>query len=100
LNTKGLKLIKNFADKETESIWNQKRVKRFPVEITKRALMRLQRISAAINIDDLRIPPSHRLEALGGDLNGFFSIQINDQWRVVFRFDGGNAFDVKIVDYH
>lgn len=62
--------------------------------------MRLERVHAATRIDDLAVPPSHRLEALRGDRAGQWSIRINDQWRVCFRFEGGDAWDVEIVDYH
>ncbi|MGQ0750351.1 MAG: type II toxin-antitoxin system RelE/ParE family toxin [Betaproteobacteria bacterium] len=65
-----------------------------------RAAMRLTQLHAATRIDDLRLPPSNRLEALKGDRKGQWSIRINDQWRVCFRFEGGHALDVEIVDYH
>ena len=93
-------MIKSFGDKQTEKISQGDRVKALPPQIAKRALMRLQRIDAALTLDDLLVPPSHRLEALKGDLAGFYSIRINEQWRVVFRFESGQAFDVKITDYH
>ncbi|OGG93078.1 MAG: plasmid maintenance system killer [Candidatus Lambdaproteobacteria bacterium RIFOXYD2_FULL_50_16] len=93
-------MIKSFQDKQTEKISQGDRVKALPPQIAKRALMRLQRIDAALTLDDLLGPPSHRLEALKGDLAGFYSIRINEQWRVVFRFESGQAFDVKITDYH
>ncbi len=62
--------------------------------------MRLDRIDAALDLGDLRVPPSHRLEALTGDRAGFHSLRINDQWRIVFRWEQGGAHDVAIVDYH
>lgn len=62
--------------------------------------MRLLQLDVATKLDDLRLPPSNRLEALKGDRKGFHSIRVNEQWRVCFRFEGGNALDVEIVDYH
>jgi proteic killer suppression protein len=71
-----------------------------PPEIRKRAAMRLLQLNAATQIEDLRLPPSNRLEQLRGDRAGQWSIRINDQWRVCFRFKSGDAFEVAIVDYH
>jgi proteic killer suppression protein len=71
-----------------------------PAEIHKRAAMRLMQLDAATRVDDLRLPPSNRLEALRHDRSGQWSIRINDRWRVCFRFENGDAFDVEIVDYH
>lgn len=71
-----------------------------PPEILKRAVMRLTQLHAAVEVDDLRMPPSNRLEALTGDLAGKWSIRVNDRWRLCFRFEHGHAFDVEIVDYH
>lgn len=70
------------------------------MDIQRKAKMRLDRIDAAVRLDDLRVPPSHRLEALRGDRKGQYSIRINDQWRICFRWENGNALDVEIVDYH
>ena len=74
--------------------------RRVPTEIRKRAAMRLLQLNAATRIEDLRLPPSNRLERLHGDRAGQWSIRINDQWRVCFRFRNSDAFDVDIVDYH
>ena len=71
-----------------------------PPDILRRAVMRLMQLDAATVVDDLRQPPSNRLEALSGQRAGQWSIRINDQWRVCFRFERGNALDVEIVDYH
>lgn len=71
-----------------------------PPDILKRALMRLIQWHAAMDVEDLRLPPSNRLETLGGDRTGQWSIRINNQWRVCSRFEGGNAYDVDVVDYH
>lgn len=93
-------MIKSFRCKETESIANGRRSRRFPREIQVRAKMRLDRIDAAARLDDLRLPPSHRLEALGGDRAGQWSIRINDQWRVCFVWQDGAVTAVEITDYH
>lgn len=74
--------------------------RRLPTEIIKRAAMRLTQLGAATSIDDLRFPPSNRLEALKGDRRGQWSIRVNEQWRICFRFSDGDAFDVEITDYH
>lgn len=93
-------MIKSFHCKETEWVFHGHAAKRFPQDILKRAKMRLDRIDAASVLDDLRVPPSHHLEALQGDRLGQHSIRINDQWRVCFVWKDGNAHDVEIVDYH
>lgn len=93
-------MIRSFADKETERLCRTGQSKRLPPDIRQRAMMRLSRLAAAADVDDLRFPPSHRLEALKGGRVGQWSIRINDQWRLCFRFEGGHAFDVEIVDYH
>lgn len=93
-------MLKSFADKETRKIWNEERSRRFPPDIQQRALIKLAMISQAIDINDLRIPPANRLEALRGDRNGQFSIRINQQWRICFRWENGHAHDVEITDYH
>jgi proteic killer suppression protein len=74
--------------------------KKLPGEIQERAFLRLRQLHAADLLADLRLPPSNRLESLSGDLKGFWSIRINQQWRLVFRWNDGNASDVKITDYH
>ena len=93
-------MIRTFADRETERFYTTGRTRRLPPDIRKRAAMRLTQLNAAIRIQDLRLPPSNRLEALSRDRSGQWSIRINDQWRVCFRFESGDAFDVEIVDYH
>ncbi|MCW7475566.1 type II toxin-antitoxin system RelE/ParE family toxin [Leptospira levettii] len=90
----------SFGDKETEKIFNQNFSKRIPPEIQKKALTKLILIDNAEKEDDLKSPPSNRLESLKGDLNGFYSIRINDQWRIIFKFDQGNCNQVSIIDYH
>ncbi|MBU6170408.1 MAG: type II toxin-antitoxin system RelE/ParE family toxin [Verrucomicrobia bacterium] len=93
-------MIEGFSCKETEKIWNGARSKRLPGEIQERAFLKLRQLHAAEILEDLRIPPSNRLEALSGDLKGFWSIRINQQWRLVFRWNDGKASNVKITDYH
>ena len=93
-------MIRSFASTGTERFFATGRSRRLPTEILKRAAMRLTQLNAATTVEDLRVPPSNRLEALKGDRKGHWSIRINDQWRICFRFAEGDAFDVEIFDYH
>ena len=93
-------MIRSFADAETERFYATGKSRRLPGDILKRAAMRLQQLNAATRIEDLRMPPSNRLETLKGDRAGQHSIRVNRQWRVCFRFAGGDAFEVEIADYH
>ena len=93
-------MIKTFIDKETERLYRTGKSKKLPPEIWKRAVRKLDMLRRAKNLEDLKIPPSNRLETLKGDLEGFYSIRINDQYRIIFRFENGDAYDVAIVDYH
>ena len=93
-------MIENFSNAETEHLFATSKSRRLPPDILRRAVMRLTQLDAAVLVDDLRQPPSNRLEALSGDLAGKWSIRINDRWRVCFRFERGNAQDVEIIDYH
>ena len=95
-------MIRSFADKETEKIFNQQFSKRIPANISKVALRKLMMIDAAMSISDLKAPPANRLEMLQGDRVGQWSIRINDKWRIVFTpVSGGSDYeDVEIVDYH
>lgn len=93
-------MIQSFGDKDTESIWNGTRVKNLPIEIQNIGRRKLRMLNNAQTINDLRIPPSNRLEKLSGDLDGFYSIRINDQWRIVFQWSEGQSDQVKILDYH
>lgn len=93
-------MIRSFANSETESFYTTGKSRRLPPDILKRAAMRLTQLNAATHIEDLRQPPSNRLESLVGDRAGQWSIRINQQWRVCFHFEDGDAFDVEIVDYH
>jgi toxin HigB-1 len=93
-------MIRSFGDKETKKVYIQERSKKLPVELQERALIKLMLIDAAENISDLKAPPSNRLEKLKGDLENHWSIRINDQWRIILQFEDGNAYNVKITDYH
>jgi toxin HigB-1 len=93
-------MVLSFGTKETEKIWDGIRVKALPVEIQEVARRKLRMLNSSQHVVDLRIPPANRLEKLAGDWKGFYSIRINDQWRIVFKWDNGNASAVEIVDYH
>ncbi|HSM48773.1 MAG TPA: type II toxin-antitoxin system RelE/ParE family toxin [Draconibacterium sp.] len=93
-------MIKEFGDKETEIIWNGIRSKKLPVEMQNVARRKLRMLNNAQDINDLKIPPANRLEKLKGELTEYFSIRINNQWRLIFRWMNNDAFDVKIIDYH
>ena len=93
-------MIVSFADSETEKIWHGERSSRLPGDIQATALRKLRLVNAAKKIDDLRVPPGNRLERLKGDRAGYWSIRINDQWRIVFRWTEGGAEHVSITDYH
>jgi proteic killer suppression protein len=93
-------MIKTFADKRTGQIFNGIRVKKLDAILQKKALRRLRYIDAAENIEDLRIPPSNKLEKKEGDLKDFYAIWVNTQWRIIFKWDDGDAIDVQLVDYH
>lgn len=85
---------------DTKQFYVTGKSRRFPPDILKRAIMRLTQLDAAVRIEDLRLPPSNKLEALAHNRIGQWSIRINDQWRVCFRFENGDAFDIEITDYH
>lgn len=93
-------MIQSFADRETELVYNQKLSRRLPNTIQKVALRKLMMIDNAKSLNDLRIPPNNRLEALHGDREGQYSIRINDQWRICFSMNDGHFYNVEIVDYH
>ena len=93
-------MIQSFADRDTERLYQRQRVRRWPADLQRRALRRLLILDAAERIDDLRVPPGNRLEMLRGDRKGQYSIRVNDQWRICFRWAAGNALDVEMVDYH
>lgn len=93
-------MIKSFSDKETEQFYVTGKSKKIPATIHKVALRKLDYLNSSFVLDDLKIPPANRLEKLSGDLDGFYSIRINKQYRLVFKFEENNAYEVYITDYH
>ena len=93
-------MIISFGSKDTEKIWNGILVKKPSKEIQEIGRRKLRMLNNSIDINDLRIPPSNRLEKLSGNLKEFYSIRINNQWRIIFIWENGNANEVEIVDYH
>ena len=93
-------MIRSFRDRETEKIFQRQRSHRLPGDIQQVALRKLRMLNRAQSLQDLRVPPANRLERLTGNRAGQYSIRINDQWRVCFEWDNGNAVQVEIVDYH
>jgi proteic killer suppression protein len=92
-------MIKSFGDRNTERLFADEVVKEFE-GFARRAKRRLEALNAAARLEDLRVPPSNRLEKLRGDLRAYYSIRINDQWRIIFRWIDSHAHDVAVVDYH
>jgi proteic killer suppression protein len=93
-------MIKTFKDGNTQKVYQRKHSRKFPPDIQQVALRKLRMINNAISLNDLWVPPANRLEKLGGDRSGQWSIRINDQWRVCFEWRGSDAFNVEIVEYH
>jgi len=93
-------MILSFFSAETEKIWNGHRSARLPGQIQDIARRKLRMLNNAVDLTDLRIPPANRLEKLGGQYKEFYSIRINDQWRIIFKWRTGNASGVEIIDYH
>ena len=93
-------MIKTFGDKESEKILNRIRAKILPNEIQDVLRRKLRMLNNAQDVNDLRIPPANRLEKLKGDLEDYYSIRINNQWRIIFQWLNNDSYDVKIVDYH
>jgi proteic killer suppression protein len=93
-------VILSFACKETEKIFQGQRSRKLPTDIQTRARRKLMQLENAQTLNDMRIPPSNRLEALSGDLAGSWSVRINQQWRLVFHWEDGNASEVQVMDYH
>ncbi|MDP3184958.1 MAG: type II toxin-antitoxin system RelE/ParE family toxin [Anaerolineales bacterium] len=93
-------VIKTFKDDETQNIYRRRRSRRLPSDIQQVALRKLRMINNAISINDLRVPPANHLEKLGGNRAGQWSIRINDQWRVCFEWQGSDAYNVEVTDYH
>lgn len=93
-------MIKTFKSKDTEKIWLGESTRKYPRNIQDRAFRKLRQLNAAVTLEDLKHPPGNNLEHLKGDRKGSMSIRINNQWRVCFRFENGEVFDVQIIDYH
>jgi toxin HigB-1 len=93
-------MIKSFGSKETEKIWEGIRSAKIPFEIQQIGRRKLRMINNSVSIIDLRIPPSSRLEKLSGNLKDYHSIRINDQWRIILKWQNGHSFEVEIIDYH
>lgn len=96
-------MIVSFGDRATEALFHARGgepARRFPPNIVAAALRKLDVLNATRSLQDLASPPGNRLEPLRGDLRGFYSIRVNDQWRIIFRWDEGNAHEVSVVDYH
>ena len=93
-------MIKSFRNDETRRVFERERVRRWSGGLQRGALRKLLILDAAETLDDLRIPPGNRLKKLTGDRAGQYSIRINDQWRICFRWRNGDAYDVEIADYH
>ena len=93
-------MIKSFRCRETEKLFQRERSGKFPPDIQRQAQRKLYLLDAAVSLEDLRIPPGNRLEALAGNRKGQHSIRINDQWRICFRWKDNDAHDVEVVDYH
>jgi len=93
-------MIKTFADKTTEKLFETGKSKALPPAIIERAIRRLTQLDNAAAEEDMRMPPSNHLETLSGGRDGQWSVKINDQWRLCFRFSNGDAYHVEIVDYH
>ena len=93
-------MIISFGDKNTEKIWNGIAVKKPSIEIQEIGRRKLRMLHNSIDINDLKIPPSNRLDKLKGNLKDLYSIRINNQWRIIFKWENNNAFEVEILDYH
>jgi toxin HigB-1 len=100
LVTQHVIMIVSFGSKDTEKIWDGTRVAKLPLEVQTIGRRKLRMINNSQNIGDLTIPPSNKLEKLKGQLSDYYSVRINDKWRIIFKWDNGNASEVEIVDYH
>jgi toxin HigB-1 len=93
-------MIQSFSSKETEKIWNGSRSTKLPYTIQEIARRKLRMLNNSADIKDLKVPPSNRLEKLKGELDEFYSIRVNDQWRIKFKWIDGHSYNVEIIDYH
>ncbi|MBX3165565.1 MAG: type II toxin-antitoxin system RelE/ParE family toxin [Bacteroidetes bacterium] len=93
-------MIISFKDKITAQIWDGKRVKEFATDIQNRALVKMRLINQAENITDLKNPPGNNLEKLSGNLKGYYSVRVNEKYRIIFQWNAGNASNAQLIDYH
>ena len=93
-------MIKTFADKQTQQLYLTGKARRVPPEVAKRVARKLEQVNAAVRVEDLEVPPGNRLHLPEGDRQGQYSISVNDQFRLCFRFTDGDAYDVEFCDYH
>ena len=93
-------MLTSFGNKDTQKIWEGERVKGLPTEVQEIARRKMRMLNNSQNLTDLMIPPSNRLEKLKGTLKNFYSIRVNDQWRIIFKWNNGNADEVELIDYH
>jgi proteic killer suppression protein len=93
-------MILSFGNKETSKIWSGERVRGLPIEVQEVGRRKLRMLNNSLDLNDLKVPPSNRLEKLKGNLKEFYSIIINDQYRITFKWSNSNAEDVQIIDYH
>jgi len=100
LVTQNDNMLTSFGNKDTQKIWEGERVKGLPTEVQEIARRKLRMLNNSQNLTDLMIPPSNRLEKLKGTLKNFYSIRVNDQWRIIFKWNNGNADEVELIDYH
>lgn len=100
LVTLKVSMIVSFGDKTTQKIWDGVWIKGFATDIQEIARRKLRMLNSSVDLKDLMIPPSNRLEKLKGNLREFYSIRVNNQFRIIFRWVNGNAFDVQLIDYH
>lgn len=93
-------MIKSFADKRTQELYSKGKSKKFTADVAPRAARKLEYVNLAILLEDLKVPPGNRLHPLSGNRLGQHAISINDQWRICFRFEDGDAYEVEVCDYH
>jgi len=93
-------MIKSFADKRTQELYSKVKLKKFPADVAPRAARKLEYVNLAEQLEDLKVPPGNRLHPLSGNRQGQYAISINDQWRICFRFEDGDAYDVEVCGYH
>jgi len=93
-------MILSFGSKDTQKIWDGERVKKIPNAIQEVTRRKLRMLNNSKDLTDLKKPPTYKLEKLKGNIKDFYSIRINDQWRIIFKWDSGNSSDVEIIEYH